>query len=47
MRKCYDSMYRPENLSVIITGAIDKKEQILEMLSDHETDFYETVISIY
>lgn len=43
MRKCFDSMYRPENLSVIITGAIENREQILQMLTDHEMDFFESV----
>ncbi|ODN03717.1 hypothetical protein Ocin01_02955 [Orchesella cincta] len=42
MRRCFDSMYRPENLSVIVTGAIKNYEQILEMLTDHETDYFET-----
>ncbi|CAL8086532.1 unnamed protein product [Orchesella dallaii] len=42
MRRCFDSMYRPENLSVIVTGAVKNYEQILEMLTDHETDYFET-----
>lgn len=36
-------MYRPENMSVIITGALQNRDHILEMLSDHELDFYDSV----
>lgn len=43
MRKCFDSTYRPENMSVIITGSIASQAQVLEMLSDHEVDFYDNV----
>jgi predicted Zn-dependent peptidase len=43
MRQCYDMFYRPENMSVIVTGTLKDTEHVLETLHEYQKDFKETV----
>ena len=43
MRECYDQLYRPENMTVVITGTLKERNHVLELLHEYEEDFFEAV----
>lgn len=42
MRRCFDRLYCPDNLTVIITGTVKNRNHILDVLHDHEKEFAES-----